>query len=148
MTGAGCEEDDAGAAAGGDGILGMSAVWSLTVGRDTAVAAEVGAAAAGTGAAAAMVDGGWETGWARMVGGGTTGAAALVAPATLPVVFFNREVSFFGMAGMAGIVEGSLEATAEGVVPAPEGGTGRGGNVIRTVAFFSVGLLAPPAAGV
>jgi hypothetical protein len=126
----------------------MSAVWSLTVGRETAVAADVGAAAAGMGAAAAMVDGGWETGWARTVGGGTAGAAALVAPGTLPVVFFNREVSFFGMAGMAACVEGSLEAPPGGVAPALDGGTGRGGSVIRTVSFFSVGLLAPPAEGV
>ncbi len=130
----------------------MSAVWSLTVGRATAVAADDdGAGAAAIGAdAAAMVDGGWASGWARTVGGGTTGAAARVAPGTLPVVFFNREVSFFGMTGMAGIVEGSLDppAGADGAEPALEGGTGRGGNVIRTVSFFSVGLLAPPAEGV
>ena len=144
MTGAGCEgDDDAETGAGGDGILGMSAVWSLTVGRATAVAALVAGAAD-----AATVDGGWESGWARTVGGGTAGAAGLVAPATLPVVFFNREVSFFGMIGAAGIVEGSLEAPPGGGAPALDGGTGRGGNVIRTVSFFSVGLLAPPAEGV
>ena len=78
----------------------MSAVWSLTVGRATAVAMDDDGAAA-----AVTVDGGWTSGWARTVGGGTTGAAALVAPGTLPVVFFNREVSFFGMTGMAGTVE-------------------------------------------
>ena len=130
----------------------MSAVWSLTVGRATAVDADDDVAGAAVrGAAAVMVDGGWESGWARTVGGGTTGAAARVAPGTLPVVFFSREVSFFGMTGMAGIVEGSLDAPpagADGAEPALEGGTGRGGNVIRTVSFFSVGLLAPPAEGV
>jgi hypothetical protein len=129
----------------------MSAVWSLTVGRATAVDADEAGAAAIGGGAAAMVDGGWEIGWARTVGGGTAGAAGRVAPGTLPVVFFSRDVSFFGMTGMAGTVEGSLDAPpagADGAAPALEGGTGRGGNVIRTVSFFSVGLLAPPAEGV
>lgn len=89
-------------------------------------------------------------GWARTVGGGTTGAAGLVAPGTLPVVFFSRDVSFFGTIGMAATVAGSFATPvgpADGVPPL-EGGTGRGGNVMRTVSFFSVDLLVSPAEGV
>jgi hypothetical protein len=77
------------------------------------------------------------------------GAAGLVAPGTLPVVFFRRDVSFFGTTGMAGTVAGSLGAAAgpgAAAVPALEGGTGRGGRVMRTVSFFS--CLAASAGGV
>ena len=147
----------AGAAEGGDGILGMSAVCSLTVGFATAVAADDGegmaageVAVAGEGiGAAATVDGICPTGWARTVGGGTTGDAGLVAPGTLPVVFFSRAVSFFGTIGMAATVAASFAGpdAPAGAVPALEGGTGRGGSVMRTVSFFSC-LAASPAEGV
>jgi hypothetical protein len=88
-----------------------------------------------------------------MVGGGTTGIAGFVAPGTLPVVFFRREVSFFGGTGIAGTVPaGSFApAAAAATVVAEVGGgvcIGRGGNVMRTVSFLSVGLLAPAAGGV
>ena len=136
----------------------MSAVCNLTVGFATAVAADDGAgmaaaeaAVAGGAGAAATVDGICPTGWARTVGGGTAGAAGLVAPGTLPVVFFNRDVSFFGRIGMAATVAASFDgpAVAAGAagVPAAEGGTGRGGNVMRTVSFFSC-LAASPVEGV
>ena len=143
---------------GGDGILGMSAVCSLTVGFATAVDADDGAgmaagevAVGGEGiGAVATVDEACPMGWARTVGGGTTGAAGLVAPGTLPVVFFSREVSFFGTIGMAATVAASFAGPAvvpAGGAPPLEGGTGRGGNVMRTVSFFSC-LAASPAEGV
>ena len=78
------------------------------------------------------------------------GAAGLVAPGTLPVVFFSRDVSFFGTTGMAATVAGSLGAVVvpgAAAAPALEGGTGRGGSVMRTVSFFSC-LAASPAGGV
>lgn len=145
-------------AAGGEGILGMSAVCNLTVGLAAAVAVDDGsgmaageAAVAGGTGAAVTVDGTCPTGWARTVGGGTTGAAGLVAPGTLPVVFFNRDVSFFGTTGMAATVAGSFVGPAvpagAAVAPAAVGGTGRGGNVMRTVSFFSC-LAASPVEGV
>jgi hypothetical protein len=164
-TGAGTGDETAGPGeGGGEGILGMSAVCNLTVGLATAVDADDGegmaageAAVAGGAGAAATVDGICPTGWARTVGGGTTGAATLVAPGTLPVVFFNRDVSFFGTIGMAATVEPSFAppvvpsfdgpAVPAGAVPAADGGTGRGGNVMRTVSFFSC-LAASPVEGV
>ena len=78
------------------------------------------------------------------------GAAGLVAPGTLPVVFFSRDVSFFGTTGMAATVAESFGAVVVPVAaaaPALEGGTGRGGSVMRTVSFFSC-LAASPAGGV
>lgn len=159
-TGAGTDMDAGAAGAaegGGEGILGMSAVCSLTVGLATAVAVDDGegmaageVAVGGEGiGAVATVDGTCPIGWARTVGGGTTGAAGLVAPGTLPVVFFSRDVSFFGRTGMAATVAASFAGPAvpAGGVPPLEGGTGRGGNVMRTVSFFSC-LAASPAEGV